>query len=93
MTYGNIMTLAANLTQNYTNGNSLLGTVMAPQYGAFLTNNPLSGGYPWGSATARKTNPYLEAPKTGVTRYYDFTIDAMTLSPDGFGKTLCSNLI
>lgn len=41
-------------------------------------------GYPWGNRTARQSNPYKDMPKTGVTRYYDFTIDQMTLAPDGY---------
>src|ERR1700694_4167110 len=77
--------VGACLPQNGTNGKSLLGTGDAPQYGAFLTDNPLPSGYPWGGATARKTNPYMEAPETGVTRYYDFTIDSMIIAPDGVG--------
>jgi hypothetical protein len=75
--------VSACLPQKDTNGNSFLGTRDAPEYGAFMTDNPLPKGYPWGGATARKTNPDMETPKTGVTRYYDFTIDTMTIAPDG----------
>jgi hypothetical protein len=77
--------VAAALPQQGTNGNSVLGTVEAPQYGPFLASNPLPDGYPWGTATARQTNPYLDCPQTGVTRYYDFTIDTKMLAPDGYG--------
>jgi hypothetical protein len=82
-----VTTLSTYLSQTITNGNSLLGTGQAPQYGAFMTNNPLPDGYPWGKATARQTNPYTDCPKTGVTRYYDFTIGAITLAPDGYGMS------
>jgi hypothetical protein len=77
-------TLAASLPQASTNGDSALGTSWAPQYNAYLTNNPMPDGYPWGDRSARKSNPYKEMPQTGVTRYYDWTIDVATLAPDGF---------
>src|SRR5262245_28569777 len=79
-------TLATSLPQQSTNGNSMLGTEMAPQFNQYLTNNPLPEGSPWGSRTARQTNPYRDPPITGVTRYYDFTIDKKTLAPDGYCK-------
>lgn len=83
--YKAVATLAASLPQYATNGNSDLGTEVAPQYPPFLHNNPLPDGYPWGSRTARKSNPYKDAPRTGVTRYYDFVISKKILAPDGFG--------
>jgi hypothetical protein len=79
-----ISTLAASLPQNVTNGNSYLGTEIAPQYSPYLANNPLPDGYPWGNRTARQSNPYKDMPKTGVTRYYDLTIAEKTLAPDGY---------
>jgi hypothetical protein len=88
--YKVVTTLAASLPQYATNGNSQLGTEVAPQYAPFLDNNPLPDGYPWGSRTARQSNPYKDAPKTGVTRYYDFTITKKTLAPDGF--CICPNV-
>jgi hypothetical protein len=83
-----IATLSAALPQQSTNGNSKLGTEMAPVYDHFLTNNPLPDGAPWGHRTARQSNPYKDMPRTGVTRYYDWTIDKKTLAPDGFGSAL-----
>ena len=43
-------------------------------------------GYPWGSKTASNSDPYNDAPDTGVVRSYDFTIARGKLAPDGFEK-------
>lgn len=51
-----------------------------------LTNNPLPDGYPWGKLTDSGTNPYVENPHTGVTRYYDFTISRGLIAPDGYER-------
>jgi hypothetical protein len=80
--------LAASLPQMVTNGYSLLGTQMAPQYPPYMTDNPMPDGYPWGNLTARKSNPYKDCPETGVTRYYDWTVQQMTLAPDGYCITI-----
>jgi hypothetical protein len=77
--------MATSLPQFITNGNSMLGTELAPQYSPFMNNAPMSDGYPWGTRTAGKSNPYKDIPDTGVTRYYNWTIDKMTLAPDGYG--------
>ena len=80
--------MAASLPQSITNGNSMLGTGLAPQYPPFMNDAPISNGYPWGTRTARKSNPYKDIPDTGVTRYYNWIIDKMTLAPDGYGISL-----
>ena len=77
--------MAASLPQSITNGNSMLGTELAFQYPRFMNNTPISDGYPWGTRTARDSNPYKDMPNTGITRYYNWTIDKMTLAPDGYG--------
>ena len=77
--------MAASLPQSITNGNSMLGTELAPRYPPFMNNTPISDRYPWGTRTASKSNPYKDIPDTGVTRYYNWTIDKMTLAPDGYG--------
>ena len=74
------------LTQNFTNGNSLWGTLEASQLAPFLTDNPMLNGRPWGDRDAYKSHPHNGAPYTGKTRYYDFTISRGKLSPDGFEK-------
>jgi Multicopper oxidase len=79
-----VTTLVGSLSQVVTNGNSMLGTQNASQYPAYLTNNPMPNGYPWGTRTARESNPYMECPQTGVTRYYNWTVGSATLAPDGF---------
>jgi hypothetical protein len=55
----------ARLSQTATNGNSLLGDLSQSSLAEFLTDNPLSGGYPWGKATAFDTNYYTSSPDTG----------------------------
>ena len=52
----------------------------------FLLDNPLLLGYPWGNRTDWGTNPYKEAPVTGVTRNYDFTVSRGLIAPDGYQK-------
>ncbi|KAF7929387.1 uncharacterized protein EAE98_005305 [Botrytis deweyae] len=74
------------LSQSATNGNSVWGTLQAPTFPPFLTDNPLPNGYPWGSLTASGNNPYTSAPNTGVIRSYDFTVTRGTIAPDGYSK-------
>ncbi|KAH8589373.1 multicopper oxidase-domain-containing protein [Bisporella sp. PMI_857] len=73
------------LSQEKTNGVSLLGTLNAPTLQPFLTNNPLPYGYPWGKRTSIGTNPN-DIPNTGVIRKYDFTIKRSVVAPDGYEK-------
>ena len=80
-------TLAAGLSQAITNGGSPLGTLQAPTFPQFLTNNPLPSGFPWGTDTAKNTNPYTQSPVTGVIRSYDLTISRGVIAPDGFQKS------
>ena len=76
------------LSQDQTNGVSLWGTLEAPTFGQFLTSNPLPNGFPWGNKTAKKSNPYKEAPDTGVTRHYQFTVSRARIAPDGYLKDM-----
>jgi hypothetical protein len=62
---GAITTIAASLPQTTTNGNSALGTLIAPILTDFLTDNPLPNGFPWGADTPFNTNPYTQSPNTG----------------------------
>jgi FtsP/CotA-like multicopper oxidase with cupredoxin domain len=79
----NPLTIDGPLTQNETNGLSLLGTLDAPVLPEFLTNNPLPNGQPWGLMDTQ-TNYYNERPNNGVVRKYDFTISDAILAPDGY---------
>ncbi len=81
-----LFTLARALTQVQTNGASLWGTLNAPTFSKFLTSNPLPNGVPWGTKTAKNSNPYKEAPNTGMTRHYDFTLSRAQIAPDGYSK-------
>lgn len=74
--------------QDVTNGRSKWGTFEAPTYPQYLSNNPMPNGKPWGSLTADKSNPYEEAPYTGVTRHYKFEISRMDMAPDGVVKNM-----
>ncbi|KAI9790634.1 MAG: hypothetical protein M1816_004967 [Peltula sp. TS41687] len=80
------LSLAAGLTQDATNGVSTYGTLRMPTFPEFLTNNPLPNGYPWGGLTTDNANPYTQAPNTGVTRRYDFTVKRAKKAPDGYQK-------
>ncbi len=80
--------LVAALSQQRTNGASQLGTLNAPKLPAFLTNNPVVNGFPWGSSkNAYNSDGYYDAPNTGVVRSYDFTVARGTVAPDGYEKT------
>ncbi|KAL9601650.1 MAG: hypothetical protein Q9219_002370 [cf. Caloplaca sp. 3 TL-2023] len=68
-------------------GLSLLGTLSAPSYPQFLSG-PLQNGFPWGSRTAARTNPYENSPTTGVTRSYDLTLARGYIAPDGVNKSV-----
>lgn len=76
------------LSQADTNGASTWGTLDAPTYSKFLTNNPLPDGYPWGTAKANDSNPYTQAPNTGVTRHYHLTLSRTQKAPDGYLKNV-----
>jgi len=73
------------LPQSATNGNGLLGLLHnAPKFPKFIgaqSNQPKT--FPWGSRTAQNTNPYQQAPQTGVVRQYNFVIERGVLAPDG----------
>lgn len=79
------------LSQDKTNGKSLLGTFQAPKYYRYNEDTPgqdnssstPAGGFPWGGRTAAGTNPYTSAPNTGVVRSYNFVISRGYLAPDG----------
>lgn len=45
---------------------------------------PLPHGYPWGTLTTK--NDPKNAPNTGITRNYDFTIARGHAAPDGYLK-------
>ncbi|KAK3310996.1 multicopper like protein [Chaetomium strumarium] len=81
-----LYTAVAALTQQQTNGLSLLGTLLAPILPIFLTSNPLPDGFPWGTLTDWGNNPYRDYPKTGVVRRYDFTVSRGVIAPDGYQR-------
>jgi FtsP/CotA-like multicopper oxidase with cupredoxin domain len=80
------------LSQNYTNGLSLLGTKNAPTYPVDYmpssnSNSTSGSGSPWGSnVTAYNSNPYKYVPDTGMTRKYKFVVTYQDIAPDGVTK-------
>ncbi|KAI5797585.1 Cupredoxin [Geopyxis carbonaria] len=77
------------LPQSESNGDSRLGTLSAPTLPMFLTENtPLPNGFPWGPLTAEGSDPYTQAPLTGVTRRYNFNVGRARLAPDGVEKDM-----
>lgn len=81
------LSLVGNLSPAQQNGASLYGTLSAPAFPDFLTNNPLPQGFPWGPLTAKNSDPDFP-PTTGVTRFYDFEITRSTIKPDGVVKNV-----
>jgi hypothetical protein len=56
--------------------------------GKYLTNNPLPDGFPWGPLTASGSNPYTDAPNTGITRQYNLEVGKKNVNVDGFEKEM-----
>ncbi|KAI9814972.1 MAG: hypothetical protein M1826_002104 [Phylliscum demangeonii] len=81
------LAFTAALTQQATNGLSLWGTFDAPEFPAFMINNPLPDGFPWGSRTS-DTDYYHDVPTTNVVRTYTFNIARGKAAPDGFQKNV-----
>lgn len=76
------------MTQGQQNGGSPLGSFEAPDFVPFIgwRNNP--NAFPWGGRTSSNTNPYQDAPNTGVVRSYTFDIARGTLAPDGVERDM-----
>lgn len=81
-----LIAIAHALSQAQTNGASLWGTLQAPTYDQFLSSGPRPDEHPWGKRTANNSNPYKDAPDTGITRHYQFTLSRARKSPDGYLK-------
>ena len=86
--YLGALAAAAALSQQQTNGLSLLGTLAAPQIGQFLPGNPSASQYPWGNKNVSNSHPYKDAPDTGITRHYHFVVSRAQLAPDGYQKNM-----
>lgn len=74
------------LPQLLQNGDSPLGLLPSPVLPPFL-GGPGHDEFPWGNRSAKNSNPYKDAPETGVTRYYDLTISRGIIAPDGVEKS------
>ncbi|KAI0154133.1 multicopper oxidase [Xylariaceae sp. FL1272] len=80
--------LAGALTSSSQNGKSVWGTLLAPTLPLWIISSGKSGmQIPWGSKTARSSNPYTTAPMTGISRHYDFNISRGLIAPDGYEKS------
>ncbi|KAL1306441.1 hypothetical protein AAFC00_005140 [Neodothiora populina] len=66
---------------------SNLGTELAAHLPPFLTDNPFSGGFPWGKKSSRNTNYHTDYPRTGIVRTYDWTVTKQDIAPDGVNVT------
>ncbi|KAG6017294.1 hypothetical protein E4U54_007821 [Claviceps lovelessii] len=77
--------VSGGLTQDLTNGLSVLGTLVAPSLPLYLQDNPMPNGLPW-SQLNLTTDYYDHHPRTGVIRTYDFTVSRGTLAPDGYER-------
>ena len=75
------------LSQPQQNGGGLWGLLPSPQLPKWVggpnANSGNNAGAPWGGITTTNANPYISAPQTGRTRYYDFTVAECTIAPDG----------
>jgi FtsP/CotA-like multicopper oxidase with cupredoxin domain len=65
---------------------STYGTLGATHLDAFVPDHHSRSEFPWGSLTAENSNPESDAPFTGVTREYKFTVERAVISPDGVQK-------
>ena len=84
----NVLPFTSTLGQGNTNGCSDLGTLVFQQLPKYLPNNSAPYEIPWGQRNCTNTDPYREAPDTGVKRIYKFTISRNVLAPDGYEKSL-----
>lgn len=82
-----LSSLVPALPQTSTNGNSVLGTLKAPDLAQFVSTPNLPAGLPWGTATASNTNPYTTTPGGGLVRNYKFNIARGTIAPDGVNRS------
>ncbi|KAI0475847.1 multicopper oxidase [Xylariaceae sp. FL0804] len=80
--------LLGTLTSVGQNGLSLWGTIIAPTLPLWMPGSGGSDGLPWPGLTAGGSNPYIAAPNTGVTRYYEFNVSRGMIAPDGYNKSV-----
>ena len=77
-------TLVNSLTQNNTNGLSVLGTVNAPLLDYYVAN---TSSPPWDPSTIN-TNPYTDPPNTNITVQKTLVISRGIISPDGVNRSV-----
>lgn len=98
MTPENLVWSKNSLTQEDTNGNSLLGTLDAPKLHPFVDSKALGSGRPglrgatvvqppWGTKTAKLSDPN-EVPVTNQTRSYYLIAERGIKSPDGVQRNV-----
>ena len=96
---GSLLWNKQTLSQEDTNGNSLLGTLDAPKYHPAMGMKDLGSGkpgvrgaavaqYPWGARTVKSTNPYTDIPQTNKTRSYYLIAERGVKAPDGVQRNV-----
>ncbi|KAI1392521.1 putative multicopper oxidase [Hypoxylon trugodes] len=81
--FNSCCSLIGQLSLTAQNGVSLWGTLMVPTLPLWIEG---SGSIPWGDRSAGSSNPYTDAPHTGITRRYEFNISRGVIAPDGYKK-------
>ncbi|KAI0848477.1 putative multicopper oxidase [Daldinia vernicosa] len=78
--------LVGELSLTAQNGNSLWGTLLAQTLPPFMLGNGGFNVIPWGDRGVGSSNPYTDAPHTGITRRYEFNVSRGIIAPDGYQK-------
>ena len=79
--------LESQLSQEKTNGKSVLGTSKAPKLPHFLSDAGDSKQKRWDRRAPKDSDLGYDIPNTGVTRHYDFTVSELDISPDGVTRS------
>lgn len=79
--------LEPKLSQEKTNGKSVLGTSKAPKLPHFLSDPSDSKEKRWYRRAQKDSDLGYDIPHTGVTRHYDFTVSELDITPDGVTRS------
>ena len=79
--------LEPQLSQERTNGKSVLGTSKAPKLPHFLSDSKDSKEKRWDYPAPNMSNLGYDIPNTRVTRHYDFVVSELDFAPDGVTRS------